>query len=430
MASTDTPEKTKGTLKKRPTARHTGPKPSSRSPGRSSGGESQSSPPESQKFPFLPLAALWLLAVVALAGLIYWGEDSKTLLPMIQSKLRSAAFTNADRPAGTQKRNLPQEPSKPKPADQQQPSHQQPNHVQSSETDGPPRTPTIVEHPIPRDTSPSQPQTKQSEAQKPNESQVVALNTPLTHPENVPPPVPTHPHTPALMPPLARVAIVIDDFGEDLEMTKRFLALPFQVTFSVIPYLRHSREISELVHAQHHEVMLHLPMEPRGYPGINPGSGALLLSMSADQIHKTVQTALDANPHISGMNNHMGSRFTEDSTYMRIVLTELHRRNLFFLDSFTTPRSAGLSVARELRLPSTRRDIFLDNSPSASSIRSQIDQLIRKARIQGNAVAIGHPHEATLKALMQAAGRFEKEKIAIVPVRELLVEPAAEAGGR
>jgi polysaccharide deacetylase 2 family uncharacterized protein YibQ len=205
-------------------------------------------------------------------------------------------------------------------------------------------------------------------------------------------------------------------------MAKRFLRLPIPITFSILPYQPHSREIAQLVHSEHGEAILHMPMEPQEYPKVNPGKGALLVAMSAATMQKTIRTALDFSPHIAGMNNHMGSRFTENAAFMEIVLSELHQRRLYFLDSWTSPRSTGATVARKLHVPSRQRDIFLDHKVSEENTLAQIEQLIRKAKIKGTAIAIGHPHESTLQALQRRAERFRKEKIEVVPLGTLMSE--------
>lgn len=222
------------------------------------------------------------------------------------------------------------------------------------------------------------------------------------------------------MAPLAKVAIIIDDFGQDIKIAEKFLTIPMPITFSVMPFRPHSQEIVRLVHSHGHEVMLHVPMEPLSYPKTDPGRGALLVSMSPQEIRKTLQAALDAYPQVAGVNNHMGSRFTEHPESMRIVLQELNQRGLYFLDSFTTDRSIGYSLARTLHIPSARRDIFLDHEPTASFTRSQINKLIQKAKIQGSAVAIGHPHPSTYRVLCEEADRFRQEHVAIVPSSEII----------
>jgi hypothetical protein len=231
---------------------------------------------------------------------------------------------------------------------------------------------------------------------------------------------PSTPPGPPLAPSLARVAIVIDDFGSNMGIARKFLALPFPITFSILPHLRYSREVADMVHAQDREVMLHLPMQPLGYPKTDPGKGALLLSMSQAQIAEAIEEAIRSCPHATGLNNHMGSKFTEDPDHMKIVLKELGRRKLFFLDSYTTPRSVAHSVGQELRVPSLRRDIFLDHTDTEEAIQAQLEQLIKKAKIQGDVIAIGHPYESTYNVLNRAAGLFRKEGITVVPASQLI----------
>jgi polysaccharide deacetylase 2 family uncharacterized protein YibQ len=188
---------------------------------------------------------------------------------------------------------------------------------------------------------------------------------------------------------------------------------------SVLPHQAHSREIAELAHHKGREVILHLPMEPLDSRE-NPGRGALLLSMSGDEIRRNISAALDTSPYFDGVNNHMGSRMTRDVQIMKTVLLELKGRDLFFLDSMTTNESKGWKVAMELKMPTLKRDVFLDDNPSADAVRSQISRLVKIAKVRGTALAIGHPHEATLKSLQEAAGHFREEGIEVVAARDLM----------
>lgn len=347
---------------------------------------------------------VWMAAVAALAGLVHWGWSAKP---------------------------------------------ERPPRTQAATKDTAPRPEKAIEH---RESTQPREAARSRTAEKPDSNQgKVAVDKPVTEPQELtkprkvpdeerhgssgnslhaalrPEPAPVEPskaippsQPPPLTPPLARVAIVIDDFGQDLEIAKKFVELPIPVTLSVLPHLRHSREVAELAHEHHRQVILHLPMEPRGFPKVNPGKGALLLSMSDDAIHQSMIAALDASPYFTGVNNHMGSRFTEDATALKTVMAEAAKRRLFFIDSFTSPRSVAASLAQELQIPFRRRDIFLDNSLSEKAIRTQLRQLVRRAKIQGSALAIGHPHESTLRALRKEVDVFEREKIAVVPAGELM----------
>ena len=216
-----------------------------------------------------------------------------------------------------------------------------------------------------------------------------------------------------------RASIVIDDFGPDVVIARQFASLPFPVTLSVLPHQAHSREIAELAHEAGREVILHLPMEPLDRRE-NPGPGALLVSMSADQLRLNIRAALETSPYFDGVNNHMGSRMTRNEQTMKAVLSELKGRDLFFIDSMTTSESKGWKTAKELKIPTLKRDIFLDDDPSADAVRSQIARLMKVAKVRGTVLAIGHPRETTLRSLQEAAPHFREEGIEMVAARDLI----------
>lgn len=330
----------------------------------------------------LPSLAVWIMAVVVLAGLLYWGKTFKTTSQEASSSQQSGAKPSGHSAKMPIAKKAPPD-NRPAPA----PS------VKSEEKKQPSAAALPAEH------SPPKPGAKESDK--------IAYVEPI--PEKITPPVKPEP-----APTMAQVAIVIDDFGQDLGVAKKFLNIPLAITYSILPFQAHSEEIMRLAAGHGHEVILHLPMEPIEYPRINPGRGALLVAMSETKIQQTLKTALDAYPNISGVNNHMGSKFTKQSDAMKVVLTELKHRGLYFLDSFTTEQSVGYTVARKLNIPTRRRDIFLDHENTETFVRAQIKQLIRKAKLQGSAMAIGHPYEATYKVLLEEAPRFRKEGIAVV----------------
>ena len=161
----------------------------------------------------------------------------------------------------------------------------------------------------------------------------------------------------------------------------------------------HSADVARAARRSGRPVMLHLPMQPLHWPEVDPGRGALLVSMDRPEIEARVRAALDEVPFATGVNNHMGSRFTEDQTRMNWVLELLRDRNLFFLDSWTSIRSRALAEARRLGVPSNRRSTFLDNVQEPEAIRIQIRKLVARARRRGAAVGIGHPYPITCQVL-------------------------------
>jgi polysaccharide deacetylase 2 family uncharacterized protein YibQ len=195
------------------------------------------------------------------------------------------------------------------------------------------------------------------------------------------------------------IAIVIDDVGLDRPHSKRAWELPGPITLSFLPYAKDLPEQTRAARARGNEIMLHMPMEPMGHA--DPGPNALLVSLSDSQLRERVKTDLDSFDGYVGVNNHMGSRFTAFRPGMETVLRLLKARGLLFLDSRTTAQSVGETLAQELGVPTINRNVFLDDDQAIAAVRHQLAQTEEVARRQGFAVAIGHPHENTLRALSE-----------------------------
>ncbi len=217
-----------------------------------------------------------------------------------------------------------------------------------------------------------------------------------------------------------RVAIIVDDIGGDLAPLKTLIDLDVPITFSVLPDLSHSAQAVRMITDHHRDLMLHLPMEPLDYPKHQPGEEALFVRMGEKEIRERVRKLLDQYPEIIGVNNHMGSRFTQDRDRMGVVLEEIERRNLFFVDSLTSGDSVAYREAKRLGVPTAKRNIFLDHVVRSDAVEKQIGRLIELAKKKGYAIAICHPHPVTLEALHNALGRFRAAGIEIVPVSELI----------
>lgn len=210
------------------------------------------------------------------------------------------------------------------------------------------------------------------------------------------------------------IAIVIDDMGLDRKRSARMVGLHGPLTLSWLPYARDLSAQSKAARANGHELMLHMPMEPS--VKADPGPNALLVSLDKGEIVKRFRAALDSFDGYVGVNNHMGSRFTADRAALAPVLAELHRRGLLWLDSRTTPNSAGIGLARELKMPWVGRDIFLDNEETVAAVKAQLAKTEQVAKRQGYAVAIGHPHDATIEALASWLPDVQKRGFVLVPV--------------
>lgn len=218
---------------------------------------------------------------------------------------------------------------------------------------------------------------------------------------------------------LPRVALIIDDIGYDREMARKLAAIDRGITFSVLPHSPHRREIAAYARKKGMEIMLHLPMEPMEYPKVDPGPGALLMSQDPDTLIETLKDNLESVPGVVGVNNHMGSRMTSESTKMYQVFTVLKKKNLFFVDSRTAPRSVCGPSAALLQIPYAERDVFLDHSRDRETIRRQVRTLVREAEKKGRAIGIGHPHEETYEILVEEYPVLSS-RVRIVPVSKLV----------
>lgn len=196
----------------------------------------------------------------------------------------------------------------------------------------------------------------------------------------------------------AYLGIVIDDLGNSLREGRRVIALPAPVACAILPHTPHADRLAREAHAQNKEVLLHLPMESENDEA--PGPGVLTTGMASRELVYTLAYDLLAVPHAVGINNHMGSRLTEQPGAMRVLMQALHNRgNLFFVDSRTSGRSVAARLAAEHDVPVLARDVFLDNEPSEPAIRAQLAEALAIARRRGHAIAIGHPHPVTLAVL-------------------------------
>lgn len=233
-----------------------------------------------------------------------------------------------------------------------------------------------------------------------------------------------HAQTPQSNPVPPRISIIIDDLGDQFERDWRAVRLPGAVSLSFLPYSPYSRELAERAHRLGKDVLLHLPMESIEHRPLGPG--AIRLDMSESEILRTVSGALASVPHAAGMNNHMGSLLTRHPGHMQWLMSELKRRgNLFFIDSRTTARTVALRLAQENQVPALGRDVFLDNDPSPDAIKREFQRLIKLARQQGHAIAIGHPHPSTLNLLERELPTLETLGVQLIPISALILAPNA-----
>jgi polysaccharide deacetylase 2 family uncharacterized protein YibQ len=217
----------------------------------------------------------------------------------------------------------------------------------------------------------------------------------------------------------ARVAIVIDDLGNDASATERIASWPYEVCGAVLPALPGSARAARQLEGAGKQVLLHLPMEPREYPRMKPGPGVILLSQSDEEIARILESDLESVPGAAGVSNHMGSAATADARVMRAVARVLARRRLFFLDSRTTGATVGQETAREERVPAISRRVFLDDVATEPAVSKMLEEVVSRARAEGSAVALGHPYPATLAVLERELPQLADRGVRLVPVGQL-----------
>ena len=225
------------------------------------------------------------------------------------------------------------------------------------------------------------------------------------------------------------IGVIIDDLGVNYQRGLRTVQLPGPVACAFLPDARHASELAQKAHANYKEVMLHLPMEPMDASvGVDPG--ALTSSMSHQEFILMIREGLAKVPHVTGVNNHMGSLITRHAGHMAWLMQELgNHGDLFFIDSRTDKRTVAYATAQAYGLPSLSRDVFLDNKATAAEVAFQFDRLLQLAKKNGYAIAIGHPYDVTLTLLEKRLAKLDQEGVQLAPI-SVILEFADKRNGR
>jgi uncharacterized protein len=216
-----------------------------------------------------------------------------------------------------------------------------------------------------------------------------------------------------------RLAIILDDLGTDRSAADAIFGLPYALTISVLPDRPHSVDIAEAAHSRGYEVMLHVPMESTGHR--NAESRELRPGMQATEVVALVNEFVRAVPGVAGVNNHQGSQSTADLRLMNELMGVLRERNLFYIDSRTTAATVAYDAARQAGVHSAFRNVpFLDDVADSAAVKKQLRLALRVAREKGEAIAIGHPHRATLTALREVLPQAKAQGVDLVFASELV----------
>ncbi|WP_235827883.1 divergent polysaccharide deacetylase family protein [Brevibacillus migulae] len=222
--------------------------------------------------------------------------------------------------------------------------------------------------------------------------------------------------------PIKKVAFVIDDFGNNMAGTKEMMDMSIPLAVAVMPFLPTTQRDAIWAHEKKHEVLVHLPMEPRKGKKHWLGPGAITTDLSDEEIRSRVNKAIDDVPFAIGVNNHMGSKATADPRVMGIIMEVCKERGLFYLDSRTTSKSVAALLAQEKGVPFLENSLFLDDQYTTKHIRKQMELLCKNIDKQRVCIAIGHvgpPGKKTARVLRDYIERIKQDAV-IVPLSTLI----------
>ncbi len=218
-----------------------------------------------------------------------------------------------------------------------------------------------------------------------------------------------------------KIAIIIDDAGYSMNGTmEKLLKLSEPLTISILPDEKCSRQIAEQAYKKGFEVMVHMPMQDSTYTR-SSYKWTIMPNMSQEMVKTQIQGAINSIPYATGLNNHMGSKVTENKEVMSYCLDAIKERGFYFVDSLTSSRSVAYKLAKDKGLYAGRRDIFLDNENSSSYVSARMNELIALAKRKGYAIGIGHvTKQVTANVLAEMLPQLKKENIEIVPASALV----------
>jgi hypothetical protein len=220
--------------------------------------------------------------------------------------------------------------------------------------------------------------------------------------------------------PPARLALIIDDGGYSIDRVKELLGMGKPMTFAILPNTPHGRKVALMAHENGEQVMLHLPMEPRESDRYSLEQDTVLAGMDKREIQNILQKDLAQIPNVRGVNNHMGSKATEDTAVMQALMEVLKKEGLFYIDSHTSSHTVGPQMARQVGVAFGSNDRFIDPEKDLETIKKAIRQVMRKAKKEGKTIAIGHPHPLTAQAIREMIPEIEKAGIKLVFASEVV----------
>ncbi|MGA1862558.1 divergent polysaccharide deacetylase family protein [Deferribacter thermophilus] len=217
-----------------------------------------------------------------------------------------------------------------------------------------------------------------------------------------------------------KLAIIIDDCGNNLKLAEKLASIPYPITFSIIPFLKYSKETADLARKNNKVVFLHLPMQPKSYPSVDPGMGAIFLNTPKSLIEIILKKDVESIGVIDGANNHMGSALTENRVKMNEVLKELKKYTKVFVDSHTSSKTVAYNVCKNLKMKCGINNKFIDNIDDKSAIKEMLYKALELFEKRNEVIIIGHLKENTVEVLSQELPNIARKNIKIVSILEVV----------
>ena len=223
----------------------------------------------------------------------------------------------------------------------------------------------------------------------------------------------------------AQLVVIIDDIGNNYELGNAIVELKGPLTLAFLPHTPHSKSLALKAHQHKKEIILHAPMQNSRSAPLGPG--ALTLNLSKKEFQKTLSQDINSIPYVQGVNNHMGSALTQNKQAMQWVMETLKDKQLYFIDSLTSPKSVAYQQALNYQLPALRRHIFLDNDTSTPALTKQWNKALKIAKKTGRAILIGHPYAQSHAFLAKQLPKLAEQNIELIPASQLLLQQAWKA---
>ena len=161
-------------------------------------------------------------------------------------------------------------------------------------------------------------------------------------------------------------------------------------------------------------------MEQLDWDGENENTYQLTEQLNFDEVFKRVENAFEEIPSAIGMNNHQGSKATENLQLVKDLARSLKKLDKFFIDSYTSPESRAFITMRQFGVKTEVRQIFLDHQEHPDSVRQKLNELLKLTEVMEVVVAIGHVKQVTYEILKEEIPRLKQEGYVFMNASEIV----------